>query len=161
MLQKWLLRLSSRICFMADSLYFFSLHSGFTLGKWLPSFVQYSSNLNCFGDQNTNKNTKTYTKWLKLLSRVLNMPIELKGQNYYSKVFKRINYKLSNSTFWVVITWHRVFHVIDMPDLCMASTTLISWPGLFNVNHDPKLFIEFKGLSSWPVSFMSSTTLSC
>ena len=31
------------------------------------------------------------------------MPIELKGQNYYSKVFKRINYKLSNSTFWVVI----------------------------------------------------------
>ena len=32
-LQKWLLRLSSKICFMADSLYFFSLHSGFTLGK--------------------------------------------------------------------------------------------------------------------------------
>ena len=32
------------------------------------------------------------------------MPIELKGLNYYSKVFKRINYRLSNSTFWVVIT---------------------------------------------------------
>ena len=107
-LQKWLLWLSSRICFMVDSLYFFSLHSGFILGKWLPSFTQgsskLSSNLNCFGDQITNKNTKTYTKWLKLLSRVLNMPIELKCQNYYSKVFKRINYKLSNSTFWVVIS---------------------------------------------------------
>ena len=50
-----------------------------------------------------NKNTKTCTKWLKSLSRVLNMPIELKGLNYYSKVFKRINYRLSNSTFWVVI----------------------------------------------------------
>ena len=107
MLQKWLLRLSSRICFLADSLYFFSLQSGFTLGKWLLSFTQdsskLSSNLYCFGDQIINKNTKTYTKWLKLLSRVLNMPIELKGQNYYSKVFKRINYRLSNSTFWVVI----------------------------------------------------------
>ena len=32
------------------------------------------------------------------------MPIELKGLNYCSKVFKRINYRLSNSTFWVVIT---------------------------------------------------------
>ena len=32
------------------------------------------------------------------------MPIELKGQNYYSKVFEKINYKLSNSTFWVVIS---------------------------------------------------------
>ena len=62
-----------------------------------------SSISDCFGDQIINKNTKTYTKWLKLLSRVLNMPIELKGQNYYSKVFKRINYRLSNSTFWVVI----------------------------------------------------------
>ena len=31
------------------------------------------------------------------------MPIELKGLNYYSKVFKRFNYRLSNSTFWVVI----------------------------------------------------------
>ena len=43
------------------------------------------------------------------------MLIELKGNNYYLKVFKRVNYKLSNSTFWVVINrvmpivmeWHR------------------------------------------------------
>ena len=31
------------------------------------------------------------------------MLIGLKGDNYYSKVFKRVNYKLSNNTFWVVI----------------------------------------------------------
>ena len=36
---------------------------------------------------------------LELITRVLNMPIELKGDNYYSKVFKRVNYKLSNNTF--------------------------------------------------------------
>ena len=42
-LQKWLLRLSSRICFMADSLCFFSLQPGFTLGKWLLNFAQDSS----------------------------------------------------------------------------------------------------------------------
>ena len=32
------------------------------------------------------------------------MLIELKGNNYYSKVFKRFNYKLQNNTFGVVIT---------------------------------------------------------
>ena len=57
----------------------------------------------CFGDQITNKNTKTYTIWLEIIAKVLNMLIELKGNNYYSKVFKRVNYKLSNKTFWVVI----------------------------------------------------------
>ena len=62
-----------------------------------PSF------LDCFGDQITNKNTKTYTIWLEMIARVVNMLIGLKGNNYYSKVFKRVNYKLSNSTFWVVI----------------------------------------------------------
>ena len=29
-----------------------------------------------------------------MIARVLNMPIELKGNNYYLKVFKRVNYKL-------------------------------------------------------------------
>ena len=33
------------------------------------------------------------------------MLIGLKGDNYYSKVFKRVNYKLWNNTFWVVITF--------------------------------------------------------
>ena len=38
-----------------------------------------------------------------MLAKVLNMLIGLKGDNYYSKVFKRVNYKLSNNTFLVVI----------------------------------------------------------
>ena len=63
-----------------------------------------SSISDCFGDQITNKNTKTCTIWLEMIAKVLNMLIVLKGKNYYSKVFKRVNYKLSNSIFWVVIT---------------------------------------------------------
>ena len=63
-----------------------------------------SSISDCFGDQITNKNTKTYTIWLEIIAKVLNMLIGLKGNNYYSKVFKRVNYKLSNNTFWLVIT---------------------------------------------------------
>ena len=62
-----------------------------------------SSILDCFGDQITNKKTKTYTIWLEMIAKVLNMLIGLKGNNYYSKVFKIVNYKLWNSTFWVVI----------------------------------------------------------
>ena len=53
-----------------------------------------SSILDCFGDQITNKNTKTYTKWLEIIVMVLNMLVGLKGNNYYSKVFKIVNYKL-------------------------------------------------------------------
>ena len=65
--------------------------------------IELSSILDCFGDPITIKITKTYTIWLETIAKVLNMLIELKGNNYYSKVFKRVNYKLSNSTFWVVI----------------------------------------------------------
>ena len=49
------------------------------------------------------KTPKLNTIWLELIARVLNMLIGLKGNNYYSRVFKRVNYKLQNSTFWVVI----------------------------------------------------------
>ena len=66
------------------------------------NYIQFSLILGLFWW--SNKNTKTYTIWSKLIARVLNMLIGLKGNNYYSKVFKRINYKLWNSTFWVVIT---------------------------------------------------------
>ena len=66
--------------------------------------IELSSILDCFGNQNTIKNTKTYTIWLETIARVPNMPIELKGNNYYSGVFKRANYKLKNNMFWVVIT---------------------------------------------------------
>ena len=63
-----------------------------------------SSISDCFGDQKAIKTPKLNTIWLELIVGVLNMPIELKDNNYYSKVFKRVNNKLSNSTFWVVIT---------------------------------------------------------
>ena len=65
--------------------------------------IELSSILDCFGDQITIKSTNTYTIWLEAIAKVLNMLIELKGNNYYSKVFKRFNYKLQNNTFWVVI----------------------------------------------------------
>ena len=88
-----------------------------------------SSILDCFGDQITNKNTKTYTIWLELIAKVLNMLIGLKGNNYYSKVFKRVNYKLWNSTFWVVINFIHLLkdssivglYSILMVHICMES----------------------------------------
>ena len=67
--------------------------------------IEFSSILDCFGDKKKlSKTPKLNTFWLETIVRVLNMPIELKGNNYYSEVFKRVNYKLQNNTFWVVIT---------------------------------------------------------
>ena len=40
------------------------------------------------------KTSKLAKNWLVTLARVLNVPIELKGINYYSKVFKRVYKKL-------------------------------------------------------------------
>ena len=62
-----------------------------------------SSISDCFDDQKAIKTPKLNTIWLELIARVLSMLIGLKGDNYYSKVFKGVNYKLSNNTFWVVI----------------------------------------------------------
>ena len=62
-----------------------------------------SSISDCFGDKKAIKTPKLNTIWLELIARFLNMLIGLKGDNYYSKVFKRVNYKLWNNTFWVVI----------------------------------------------------------
>ena len=53
--------------------------------------IELSSILDHFGDQITMKNTKTYTIWWEMIAKVLNMLIGLKGNNYYSKVFKRVN----------------------------------------------------------------------
>ena len=69
-----------------------------------------SSILDCFRDQKALKTPKLNTILLELIVRVLNMLIGLKGDNYYSKVFKRVNYKLSNNTFWVVIMSIRITH---------------------------------------------------
>ena len=67
-----------------------------------------SSILDWFGDQKAIKTPKLNTFWLELIARVLNMLIGLKGDNYYSKMFKRVNHKLSNSTFWIVISFAKV-----------------------------------------------------
>ena len=81
----------------------------FELPKALPWTIYSSpSFLNCFGEQKLSKTPKLNTIWLETIARVLNMSIELKGNNYYSKVFKRVNYKLWNSTFWVVINNSRL-----------------------------------------------------
>ena len=69
----------------------------------LKDSKELSSISDCFGDQKAIKTPKLNTIWLELIAMVLNMLIGLKGDNYYSKVFKRVNYKLWNSTFWVVI----------------------------------------------------------
>ena len=58
-----------------------------------------SSISNYFGDKKAIKTPKLNTIRLEMIARVLNMLIGLKGDNYYSKVFKRVNYKLSNNTF--------------------------------------------------------------
>ena len=56
--------------------------------------IEFSSILDCFGDKKAIKTPKFNTIWLEMIARVLNMPIELKGNNYYSKEFKRVIYKL-------------------------------------------------------------------
>ena len=97
--------LAFMICFWQRTIKIQSLNSSC---KWASNClfmdsIELSLILDCFGDQITIKSTKTYTIWLETIAKVLNMLIGLKGNNYYSKVFKRVNYKLSNSTFWVVI----------------------------------------------------------
>ena len=63
-----------------------------------PSFI------NCFGEHKAIKKHQNLAQLLETIARVPNMLIELKGNNYYSSVFKRDNYKLLNSMFWVVIS---------------------------------------------------------
>ena len=83
----------------------------------------------------TIKTPKLNTIWLELITRVLNMLIWLKGDNYYSKVFKRVNYKLWNNTFWVVI-----IHCLLWPDL------MGSW--VVHIIYNSELLIASKALSS-------------
>ena len=90
----------------------------FELPKTLPWTIYSSPSFSdCFGDQKAIKTPKLKTIWLELIAMVLNMLSGLKGNNYYSKVFKRVNYKLWNNTFWVVIIFlsqegEIVFHQI-------------------------------------------------
>ena len=117
LMSSWILHvafiLAFLICFWQRTTKLQSLNSSC---KWASNCfamdsIELSLILDCFGDQFTIKSTKTYTIWLETIAKVLNMLIELKGNNYYSKVLKRVNYKLSNSTFWVVIRWHELLQV--------------------------------------------------
>ena len=93
-------------------LWFSSLHPRLALAKGydapkLSFFMNLSFNLLChelYKDllhswialviKKLSKTPKLNTIWLKMIARVLNVPLELKGNNYYLKVFKRVNYKL-------------------------------------------------------------------
>ena len=77
-------------------------HTPYILDLLMDS-KELSSISDCLGDQKAIKTPKLNTIWLELIARVLNILIGLKGDNYYPQVFKRVNYKLWNSTFWVVI----------------------------------------------------------
>ena len=48
-----------------------------------PSFLAH------FNDQKAINNTKTYQNLISILAKVLNVPIGLKGVNYYSEVFEK------------------------------------------------------------------------
>ena len=92
----WRFRNAMRNCFMLDfSLYFSSLLLLIGLEtycqglqkilphSWLASMIK-----------KLPKTPKLAKNWLVTLARVLNVPIELKGNKYYSKVFKRVYNKL-------------------------------------------------------------------
>ena len=123
----------------------------FELPKALPGTIYSSpSFLDCFGDKKFIKTPKLNTIWLELIARVLNMLIGLKGNKYYSKVFKRVNYKLSNNIFWVVISGspttinllscselNLLIKMVIFPyDLCISTF----WNDFFLVLHDVWIF---------------------
>ena len=67
----------------------------FELQLPLPWIAQNSpSFFACFNDKKATKNTKTCQKLISNPYWFLNVPIELKNINYYSKVFKTVNFKL-------------------------------------------------------------------
>ena len=110
----WNFRIDMRNCYTLDFfLWFSSLHLWLAwkhiakLGKGLWSapklgfFMYLSFNLHCHGlhkillhslfismIKNYQKTPKLAKNWLVTLARFLNVPIELKSINYYSKVFK-------------------------------------------------------------------------
>ena len=66
----------------------------------LPQLAQNSpSILACFGDQKVTKNTQTYHNLVSNIPQVLNMLIEIKRFNYYSKVINTIKFKLIKMHF--------------------------------------------------------------
>ena len=89
------------------------------------------------------------------------MSIELKGNNYYSRVFKKANYKLQNSMFWVVIKvghFHCMMdeHILEHSSFgafCISVCSL-SHAGAYLVLREHQPFSELSftfGSSCWPL----------
>ena len=106
----------------------------FKLSKALPWTINSSpSFLNCFGGHKAIKKHQNLTQLLETIARAPNMLIGLKGNNYYSMVFKRANYKLQNSIFWVVINHSSSVSLLALT-APVWSTTLFYYL-VFNTNH--------------------------
>ena len=116
--RKWL-RNSSVLDYFSDSLPYILdwFGKGFEALQNLDSSCNLASILLCHGlyqvlphswlvlmIKKLSKTSKLAKNLLVTLARVLNVPIELKSNKYYSKVFKRVYKKLQKSTFWVVIS---------------------------------------------------------
>ena len=76
------LRFSTLHLLIGLEAYFQGLHKIFP-HSWLASMIK-----------KLPKTPKLAKNWLVILARVLNVPIELEGNKYYSKVFKRVYNKL-------------------------------------------------------------------
>ena len=85
----WRFRIAMRNCFMLDfSLWLCSLHLLIGLETYyqgLHKIIPHSWLVLMI--KKLSKTSKLATNWLVTLARVLNVPIELKGNKYYSKVF--------------------------------------------------------------------------
>ena len=92
----WRFRITMQNCFMMDfflwssTLHLLIILEAHSQGlhkvlphSWLASMIK-----------KLPKTPKLAKNWLKTFARVLNVPIKLKGINYYSKVFKRVYNKL-------------------------------------------------------------------
>ena len=115
--------------------------------------------------KNLSKTSKLAKNWLVMFARVLNVPIKLKGNKYYSKVFKRVYKKLWKSTFWVVITrsialgsgcYEQLRIVEDMDALgCHGLRPLVAmknsgmWMIWTILGHEPKALNVMNSLGLW------------
>ena len=92
-----------------------------------------------------------------MLAKVLNMLIGLKGNNYYSKVFKRVNYKLWNSTFWVVIRLQMLW-TRDLDDMSYS----VLWNQAFRCHEQLRVLDDMKDSRSHelkPLDAMNNSKL--
>ena len=90
------------------------------------------------------------------------MSIELKGNNYYSMVFKRANYKLLNSMFWVVIraldhfsAWRSKPPCLLVYDVQSHLSQLLARSYKFRFDVQSRVFVSTWCSEPWP-TFVSA-----